>query len=261
MNRYRLNRGGDRAAQLATDGGQLAEIVAGIGRGEVARGRYDEAVTALRAGVDRSPNDATLWRVLGQAYSAATRHRAAAFSYRRAWRLDGSVPHALGLSEQLLLAGQKDEALAFLNDPKIRDLGDDELDHNRTLAGGDGGGDAGDGSTRTELPPWPELWLGRGWIMRIAGLVLLALIVLAIIPYVFHVEERSGFGWLQPDRSDLASAVGLLVLVALLVLPYGLKFKAPGIEIEAGPSGPSPERPEPKLEAIPARTLGPIGPG
>jgi tetratricopeptide (TPR) repeat protein len=102
----------ERAFRLALEADPTSlEATAGLGRVEVERGHYAEALPLLERATQVSPQILTAYRSLGDAYAATGELEKATVAYRQAVALaPGNVPMRLTLARSLTETGKYDEA-------------------------------------------------------------------------------------------------------------------------------------------------------
>ncbi len=243
----------------ATD--DYAAALRGEGRAYFAIGDFNQAVGSYRRTLGSQASDELTWQLLGDAYEAMERHRAAAGAYRRAWDIyrPRKVELALEASASLIAAGGEQEAITFLDNVKtiLKDP-DGRIDYQRaaaldrlkshdearqalSAAAAAGYKPAADQLSKTnrKAGSWAEYWFGPSQSRsRLTGIVLVAAITIALAIAVANPSAR-WMHWVNPGN-DWATRLGpALILLALLVLPTISHFKVGPVEVD--PLSPSPE--------------------
>ena len=93
---------------------ELADAALNLSAMLIELGRVDDAVKALRAGIEKTPSDPMLHATLGHALSKSGDKAGAAAEYRLALKLGEDDATRLALASTLAASGKKDEALAEL---------------------------------------------------------------------------------------------------------------------------------------------------
>jgi tetratricopeptide (TPR) repeat protein len=179
--------------------------------------RHDEAVEALRRAVGlglvgAGPERPELWALLGAAYGHVDDARAAEHAFRAGYRVDPSEAMASGLIDALARQHREREALDFLGGAKPRGADDGLVAYWRAILRGRAGEDD---LAVDELRRAVRAWSTRGMHHQRAAAATRAL-------DAFESARRSASAWndywFGGPRASLTTALGSLLLIALLVV-------------------------------------------
>jgi tetratricopeptide (TPR) repeat protein len=251
----------DIALARAASDTERADAFEGKGRALVRLGRYEDAITALQAGLAarllEPDHDPGVFELLGIAYTALQRYGAAMRAFRRAWDLTEpdkrSANLARGVTAAELRLNDPAAALAFLDALAANLKEDRTLLFNRALAldalgqrreaigclvrARKAGLDkAQEELARLDAPAglarWTHHWFGAhaGGVRRAAGYTLLAIAALGLCAPLLQWWVSGKLDWYL---LLLPSAVAL----ALLALPNikSIAFEGGGVKFSAEP--------------------------
>jgi tetratricopeptide (TPR) repeat protein len=242
-----------------------AEAWLGKGRALQHLERDEEAIAACREAIALNGENEQILLLLGTAYSALGRHKAALAAFRRGWGL--GKPHhrsaelALGVSAELLNLDRNAEARSFLEKAekdttftgqmhlnygialyRLKDTGAAAKALRKATQAGVPGAEeyadklAGGGQSRS----WLDFWFGpTPWMRKSLGCVLLVILGLALLPAFLTPDALCFLPWLDLSKDWKVMLIPIVLVAALLVLPILTRFSVGPIEV--GVSQPEPK--------------------